>query len=190
MKWTCTLTGRLCWQRIFLKVGSLRVCVWLYLALVLMVWLLTRFAGDRWWFATLLLFGPRWLCLLPLAVLVPLALVFRRRSLGPLLAAAFVALGPLCGFCVPWARFSARGSPSIRGFTCNIKSHDNDNGRNRSADRPFQPDIVALQGCWGENVKWPDGWHVLRSGELLVASRSPLREISVASHADNGGQPT
>ena len=43
--------------------GALRVLVWLYFTLVLAVWLLLRLGGDRWWLATLMLFGPRWLYL-------------------------------------------------------------------------------------------------------------------------------
>jgi vancomycin resistance protein VanJ len=48
---------------------------WLYLALVLGLWLVLRTASDRWWPATLLLFGPRWVWLLPLAVLALTSLV-------------------------------------------------------------------------------------------------------------------
>jgi hypothetical protein len=41
-------------------------------------------AGDRWWTASMLLFGPRWLLSLPLFLLVPAAAVFNRRLLLPL----------------------------------------------------------------------------------------------------------
>src|SRR2546423_1531418 len=33
---------------------------WLYLGITVAVWLFLHFAGDRWWIATLLLFGPLW----------------------------------------------------------------------------------------------------------------------------------
>ena len=47
-------------------------CLRLYRAVV-GVWAVLWFAGDRWWFATLMLFGPRWVYAAPMAVLVPLA---------------------------------------------------------------------------------------------------------------------
>ena len=50
--------------------GWLRVLVWLYAAMLAAVWLLLDFGGDRWWLATVMLFGPRWVYGLPLALLV------------------------------------------------------------------------------------------------------------------------
>src|SRR5258707_8361859 len=54
---------------------------WLYLILILALWAFLRIAADRWWVATLLLFGPLWVFALPLAILLPAALLFRPRSL-------------------------------------------------------------------------------------------------------------
>ena len=37
------------------------------------------------------------------------------------------------------------------------------------------PDIVALQGCWGEvRIRWPAGWHVCQVADFVVASRYPV----------------
>ena len=44
---------------------------WAYLGLVTFVFVLFRMAGDRWWFATVLIYSPRWLYAAPLAVLAP-----------------------------------------------------------------------------------------------------------------------
>ena len=85
------------------------------------------FGGDRWWFATLILFGPRWLCAVPLAALVPAAALVRRRLLWPLTAAAVVAIGPIMGFCLPWARLAPPSSPTLRVLTCNLKGRCRDN---------------------------------------------------------------
>src|ERR1700720_2127653 len=57
------------WDRRCLPMLVQRGC-WIYLALLLAVWALLRL-GDRWWPATLLLFGPRWPFALPLLVLTP-----------------------------------------------------------------------------------------------------------------------
>ena len=151
------------------------VCVWLYVAAVLAVWLLLRFAGDRWWFATVILFGPRWLCAVPLAVLVPAAGLMRRRLLGVLAAAAIVVLGPVMGFCIPWARLAAADGPSLRVLTCNLKGKCSDNAAFDQLIEETMPDVVALQGCWEEvRVRWPANWHVCQVADFVVASRFPL----------------
>src|SRR4051812_9826777 len=53
--------------------GMLALLCWLYLLAVIAVWLVLRFQSDRWWLATLVLFGPRWLVAAPLPLLLPLA---------------------------------------------------------------------------------------------------------------------
>ena len=59
-------------------------------------------ATDRWWLATIMMFGPRWMGLLPLAVLVPLALALRARLLLPLAATAALIVFGIMGLCVSW----------------------------------------------------------------------------------------
>jgi endonuclease/exonuclease/phosphatase (EEP) superfamily protein YafD len=142
---------------------------------VLAVWLLLRFAGDRWWFATVMLFGPRWLCAVPLAVLLPAAALFRRRMLWVLAAAAIVVVGPIMGLCLPWARLAAGDGPSLRVLTCNVKGKCCNNAALDNLIEQTAPDVVALQGCWNEvRVRWPAGWHVCQVADFLIASRFPV----------------
>jgi endonuclease/exonuclease/phosphatase (EEP) superfamily protein YafD len=146
-----------------------------YVAAVLAVWLLLRFAGDRWWFATVILFGPRWLCAVPLAVLVPAAGLIRPRLLWVLGATAIMVLGPVMGFCIPRARPAAADGPALRVLTCNLKGKCNDNAALARLIKETMPDIVALQGCWGEvRIRWPAGWHVCQVADFVVASRYPV----------------
>ncbi|MGA2065050.1 MAG: endonuclease/exonuclease/phosphatase family protein [Thermoguttaceae bacterium] len=153
-------------------------CVWLYVASLAAGWLLLRLGGDRWWFPTLILFGPRWLCAVPLLVLTPLAGLMYRRMLWPLSAAALIVVGPIMGFCVPWATLTARDRPAIRVLTCNVKGRCQDNEALDELIRDAAPDVVALQGCWHQvRVKWPAGWHAGQYGDLLIASHYPLREF-------------
>ena len=49
-----------------------------YLIVIGAVWLLLWLLADRWWPATILAFGPRWIYGLPLVVLVPMAAGGRR----------------------------------------------------------------------------------------------------------------
>src|SRR6266478_6389525 len=65
---------------------------WTYLLLILTTALLIRFAGDRWWPATLLLFCHRSYSLWPLIILAPAGLVVRRRVPWILAVAAFIAV--------------------------------------------------------------------------------------------------
>jgi len=161
------------WRHLRVALG---VCVWLYLGALVAVWALMYAAGDRWWLATLVLFGPRWVWGLPLAVLVPAVVAWRRwRWLGPLAASALILGGPLMGLCVPWAMLSRSDGPRLRVLSCNVKGHCRGNAVLNALVRQASPDLVALQGCWGEvRVEWPPGWHVERQGEMLIASRFPL----------------
>src|SRR3954468_22974479 len=90
----------------------LTITCWAYLALAITLWFVLRWTGDRWWVGTLLLFGPRWPWTLPLIVLIPAALLIRRRSIWiPLLCAAWVVVFPVMGLCLPW-RAIATGAGS------------------------------------------------------------------------------
>src|SRR5438552_13620536 len=81
---------------------TIRACSWLYVAAVVGLWVILDVAADRWWFATLVMYGPRWLWALPLGVLVPAAAIVRPRSLWPLLASLGVVVGPVMDFQLSW----------------------------------------------------------------------------------------
>ena len=53
--------------------------------------------SDRWWLATTLLFGPRWVLLLPLAALVPVVVLWDRQLLALLTVAGLIVIGPVMG---------------------------------------------------------------------------------------------
>ncbi len=164
--------------------------VWFYVSLLLVAWLLLATGGDRWWFSTLILFGPRWLCVLPLVLLVPMAAIWRRGLLWPLALAAILAVGPIMGLCLPWARLGVPKGPALRVLTCNLKGHCHDNPALNELIRTAAPDIVALQGCWSDvRVAWPAGWQVCQEGETLIASRyrlSPLQGLSQDATEESG----
>src|SRR5579859_7928266 len=63
----------------------------LYAIAVITFWLLIRYASQRWWPATVLLYTPRWPLLVPLLVLVPWAWRKRRKLVWlPLATGLFV----------------------------------------------------------------------------------------------------
>src|SRR5262245_53625047 len=94
---------------------------WLILAVVLAAWAALR-AGDLWPPSALLLFGPRWILVLVAALLLPPALVFRRRALWAVVPGLVIAVGPVGGFCVPWERLGSDppAGPRVRVLTCNM----------------------------------------------------------------------
>ncbi len=170
------------------------VLSWLTLALTAIAAILLRWAGDLTWFMTALTFGPRWIALVPLAVLAPLALIFRRLALAPLALAAVCALGPVMGFCVPWRSLAGREPQNrlvLRVATFNVGGGIDSAGMIEFL-REFRPDVVAFQE-WPEQLGYPEqierGWHWQRHGELFIASRYPIANLIVSNKARGRRRP-
>jgi vancomycin resistance protein VanJ len=155
---------------------------WLYLVIILMLWAALR-AADLWWPATLLMFSPRWLLTLPLALLVPAAVVLRRRSLGVLVLTLVLIAGPVMGFCIPWQCLQpgTRGGIRVRVLTCNMHYRKGDLTALDRLLTETTPDLVALQewaGSKESEVLAGHEWHVHRTPGLFLASRYPIREAT------------
>ncbi len=167
--------------------------VWAYLVVILVVWGLLHFGGDRWWFATLMLFGPRWPYALPLLVLVPAAALRRPRLLWGLALTAVCLLGPISGLCVPWGTVVGSVPPDVRVLSCNVGGPLVDPEAFRDLIEKTKPDVVVLQECsHGNELSWPSNWHVERQGQLMIASRWPIRlvESHVNHHPPGPWPPT
>src|SRR4051812_33715660 len=93
-----------------------------YVVLVVAMWAWMRWDGDRSWLATLVLFGPRWLCALPLPLLGLPSAIWHRRLLLPLAMSAVVIVGPMMGFQVHWPA-RATGQATLRVMTCNVEHY-------------------------------------------------------------------
>ena len=129
--------------------------------------------GDRGPLATLVLFGPRWMCGLPLFILGAAAAVYQRRLLWPLAVAAVVIVGPIMGFQfrLPLAAHDVK----LRVLTCNIDGPLCRPDALAALVAEQQPDVVALQEVTGAELpQWPTGWHVAARDEYVVASRWPI----------------
>src|SRR5437868_2158862 len=129
-------------RRLAVAVSAL---AWTYFGAIVIAWLVLRLAGDRWWVATLVLFGPRWVFAVPLALLAPAAAVLRRKALAPLVVAALIVAVPIMGFCLPWARLLHRKSsgPRLRVLTCNIHHRLLDAPALASFIAQTRPDVVV-----------------------------------------------
>ena len=168
-------------------------CAWLYLAAVLMICVLLHATADHWWPGTLLMFGPRWVWALPLAVLAPAALAIRPRVLWHLLAALVLVVGPVMGFRLPWGRLLAEetGGPGVRVLTCNTHGGRLDARALAELIAETRPDVVALQEWSGENEAAVFGrgeWFVRTDNPLGLASRYPIRGAEALGYHELGGK--
>jgi vancomycin resistance protein VanJ len=157
-------------------------CIWCiraasgsYLILLLALWLILYEGNERWWPATMILFGPRWLFSLPLLILVPLAAWFERRQLILLFIAAVILFVPVMRVCVPFQRIAST-KPMIRVLTCNVGGSGLDIEKLRRLIQRSAADIIALQECPKETAEsiLPD-WTILQDQRLTIASRYPVK---------------
>jgi len=153
------------------------VFVWLVLAGALVAWGVMAWLVDWHWFGTLLAFGPRWVLLVPVAMMTVSAVFWRPRGVLPLLVAGAIVAGPVMGFCMPspWTG-EDNGEPTLKVLTCNTLG-DHADSRLKTLIAIEQPDIVALQECPNTTALVEEleaEWFVKRHGDLLVASRQPI----------------
>jgi endonuclease/exonuclease/phosphatase (EEP) superfamily protein YafD len=166
----------------------LRRACWLYLVAIVALWVLL-FAADRWWPATLLMFGPRWVLALPAVVLVP-AVAWRRRLLAVVLIALAVVLGPIMGLCLPWraARTAGSGDWHVRVLTWNVHYRRPTAEAVQRLIDEAQPDLAAFQEWHTPRGKvFTDGdWHCRRDDGIFLASRFPITATAVLGEDSMG----
>jgi endonuclease/exonuclease/phosphatase (EEP) superfamily protein YafD len=164
------------WQQI---VSALVISYTVLLA-ILCAWMYWR--GDVGRFATLLLFGPRWMFGIPLPLLAVLALIWRRRMLWVLAVAMVVLVVPFMGLVVHWP---AGGDPptNFRLLTFNVSRGLVDIPRLAQMIAETRPDLVVLQeGDQYANYLWPPGWYAIVQDEFIVASPWPLEKQEFLPH--------
>jgi vancomycin resistance protein VanJ len=158
-----------------------KVCV-AYIALTIAIWIWLELDGDRGWIATLALFGPLWMLLLPTVMLVPIAIRYGPRSLWILLVALSVVVGPIMGLCLPWRLLLSSNHPylQLRILTCN--THEGALNADAMANlvKSTHPDIVAFQEWTPKDraIIFDDpGWHLLEDDGFCLASRLPAMRV-------------
>ncbi len=177
-----------------LRLGrAVALLCWLYLAGVVGVWLLLYLFSDRWWLATVIMFGPRWVWGTPLVVLVPAAVALRPRMLWVLAICLILVVGPLMGLCIPWRPlFNQRDVQStVRVLSCNVHYKELDALALGHLIGEVQPDIVALQSWTSRHqsafAELPD-WDRRRDGELYLATRFRIRTVQELGEPFAGGK--
>jgi endonuclease/exonuclease/phosphatase (EEP) superfamily protein YafD len=173
----------------------LAICVYVYVATIIAIWLLIRVAGDRWWLATLIVYGPRWIYAAPICVLLPAAMLIRIRLIVPLAIGSFVAIFSLMGFFIPWRTWGNMASADLRVMTYNIEQFKASGEDFSALVEHERPDVIAIQECTGQ-FPWTDwwrqhqNWHTVHHGALLVASRFPIKNVEYSfSHWPTNRKP-
>jgi vancomycin resistance protein VanJ len=165
--------------------NALPVLVYGYLLLVAGVMLLLSCQGDRRWYATLLMYGPRWIYIAPLVVLVPGAFLIRPRLLLPLGLGSVISIFSLMGMCIPWRTWWNSEPATLRVLSYNIERYKVPGDEFSELLDREQPDLIAVQECAGVG-RWTDWWvrhsewHTVHRGELLIASRFPIKSVEVS----------
>ena len=155
---------------------------WIYAILIVAAWLFLRWEGDRSWLGTIAIFSPRWLVLLPLVALLPLALALDRRSTWILAVTTLGALWGVMGLCLPWRTLLSPGRSafSVRILTCNVHGHALNSRQLAGLIAAVHPDIVVLQewlGPYESPLFGQDDWNVIVTGEECLATRFPIKAI-------------
>jgi len=145
-----------------------------------MIWLWS----DIWWPATTLLFGPRWVLLLPLMGLVPLAFV-RDRAITVLLAVIGVLLlGPVVGLRTGWRDLLRSEDPArdLRVASFNVAGGGSITKGPMALMREWDTDLAAFQECggaFGQAVSFLSDFHTHTDvrNQLCLVSRFEILEV-------------
>jgi len=152
----------------------LRGIAWLYGLALLGVIAAVYGLGERFWPVTLFLFGPRWIVGLPLALLLPAALILDRRGLLVLLACSGLVAFPLLGLRVHLPAGASAGKPDLRLATWNVGGGGFERAQLDLLLAEANPHIVVLQECGAGEVDLPRPWHTHHDGGMCLLSRIPL----------------
>ena len=147
--------------------------LWLYLALLVTVCLAIYWGGDRWWLSTIMMFGPKWIYVAPLPILVIWLAVARasRREWLTLLVVTCVLLFPTMRLCLPWRTLVVSRRADIRLLTWNTGGNEVDTDPFKALIARVDPDIICLQECRVDlGTVFPESWTILRSGNIVIAT--------------------
>jgi endonuclease/exonuclease/phosphatase (EEP) superfamily protein YafD len=97
-----------------------------------------------------------------------------------------MVLGPIMGFSLPVSRWLSEhprtNGPSLKIVSCNVQDFEPDFSSVLAEVGKLNPDIVAFQDTSiGSKlfVRYFESWHSIHSGEFFVASRYPVKLLTV-----------
>jgi vancomycin resistance protein VanJ len=158
------------------------------LALALL-WAAETFVAERHWLATLVTYLPQWPFVAPAALLLLVSLVCRARRAVLINAGALLfGVVALLGFRFAPPPDIPKDRRVLRVMTFNIRHGDGGTERIAAAIRELAPEVICLQEA-NALGRLPDpkpglqralpGYHFAHQGELMVASRYPIRSRRV-----------
>jgi endonuclease/exonuclease/phosphatase (EEP) superfamily protein YafD len=157
-------------------------------AATLLLWGLS----DLWWPATVLLFGPRWLFLVPVAGAVGLAAARDRTLLLLLAPALWLVVGPLMGLRTGWTRVITGGERAgdLTVATLNVGAEGAPVARPESLMQLLGADVLALQECGTYEIfltlEEVPGWHTWWEEQMCLISRFDILEVRSLPLRDAG----
>lgn len=149
-------------------------------------WIGMAVLSERFLPATVFLYGPRFLILLPIALLAPMALIAAPRWLLVQAFSLIVALGPVIGMRLSGATLQQREPPLPRtSETIRLLTYNTQGGAIVAQNLPviverYAPDVMAFQECGEElatAVRALSGWSTVIWQSLCLASRWPITSI-------------
>lgn len=174
------------------RIGVVALVVAYAVSMVALTLYLRR-SGDVTPWGMVLLFGPRWLLLLPWLVLVPAAwLVSRRLAAGALAAALFTAFG-VAGLEVPSIGGATPARRAVRLVTYNTDRSRVLATQVRGALRDWRADVVLFQDCsrvLADSLRAVSGNQVRVVSEFCIVSALPIRRIDTLPSPMAGDQRT
>ncbi len=174
--------------------GATPTLIWVWLAVVGAATAFMWIFGDSWWPATVLLFGPRWILLVPALPLAGAAALVRPRLLLVVGLGLIVTLGPMMGFHVGWRRWlGSSGGVGLRIITFNVGGSENPQMETvPAALELYHADAIVLQECLPRLIEprlWPPGWTMRQSeGGLCFGSRFPILGVETLKRVGTGDQ--
>jgi vancomycin resistance protein VanJ len=148
---------------------------WGYLIFLVLVGAAIYLAGDRIWWGTLLLFGPRWIWGIPIPVMLLLHWRKSKARRWILIGSAVLFAYFIMGFNLPVARFTTAQLPATRFMTLNLEGDQVDWQKLQRLLDQYQPDVLLFQECPANIASHLSAdWNTNQIGQLAIATRYPL----------------
>lgn len=156
--------------------------VLVYGTAVVAMWVTVDLLADKWWWATLVAFGPRWIASLPLAVLFAVVFMMPRQQAKALLTAltlsTVVLIVGVMDLHVGWRRSTE--VVVLRIMTHNLGGARVTPGAMHLWLTDERIDVAALQECpFYHSGLEKLGWHFFYGGDLCLVSRYPFKVLDV-----------
>ena len=159
---------------------------WAYLCLLMVVSLLLFAVSENWWFSSALTYAPRLPYLVPALALLIVSCLWYRSSFAVNLISTMMVAVPIMGLSLPVSHWmSSSVSPTgktLKVISCNVQEFRPDFAAVLAEISRCNPDVVAFQDARRQLDLLQDYfkiWHVVRDGEYFVASRFPVKMLSV-----------